>query len=221
MSQLRSPYVQTRRDAWVEVNLANIEHNIKSLKAFLSSNDKSEISKTKFLAVVKADAYGHGSAMTAPTLAASGVDMLGVASVDEGIQLRDSGVTIPILVLGAAPLWTYVSAIENDIQLSVFTDEHIKACLSACDKLNKKAFVHVKVDTGMHRIGISYEKALDFINKIKVNDRIRSKGIFTHLACAESIQYTEQQKIAWNSILSGLYSNNLIIKACRKYRGYD
>ena len=143
MSQFRKPFVQTRRDAWVEINLAHIEHNIKTLKNFTSP-------ETKFLAVVKADAYGHGSTMTAPTLLASGVDMLGVASVDEGIQLRQSGVTAPILVLGSTPEWAITSATENEIQISIFTDSHIDACIDTYNRLStstsqKKPQVHIKL----------------------------------------------------------------------------
>ncbi len=89
------------------------------------------------MAVVKADAYGHGSLMTAPTLIASGVDMLGVASVDEGIQLREAGIDAPILVLGAVPTWSVDSAVQNDIRLSVFTHDHITACINAYNSIKE------------------------------------------------------------------------------------
>ena len=82
MSKLRQPFVQTRRDAWVEINLGKIEENILELLNLCKKD-------VKLLAVVKADAYGHGATMVVPTLVASGVDMLGVASVDEGIEIRE------------------------------------------------------------------------------------------------------------------------------------
>ena len=195
MSKSRRPMVQTRRDAWVEVNLGNVEHNIKILKSFINTG-------TNFLAVVKADAYGHGSAMIASTLIASGVDMLGVASVDEGIQLRKAGISVPILVLGATPDWAFVSAVENDIQLSIFTKEHINSCIHVYKRLNKKPSVHIKVDTGMHRIGIPHERAQDFIKKVLNTEEIKLKGVFSHLACAENREITEKQKQNWESLIN-------------------
>ncbi len=195
MSKSRRPIVQTRRDAWVEINLGNVEHNVKALKKLITAG-------AKFLAVVKADAYGHGSAMIASTLIASGVDMLGVASVDEGIQLRDAGISVPILVLGTTPDWAFVSAVENDIQLSIFTKEHINSCIHAYERLNKKPSVHIKVDTGMHRIGIPYRSVPDFIKEVLNIEEIELKGIFSHLACAENREITEKQKQRWESLIS-------------------
>ncbi|EKE03098.1 MAG: Alanine racemase [uncultured bacterium] len=206
MTQFRASFVQTRRDAWVEVNLANIEHNIKVLKNFTSP-------QTRFLAVVKADAYGHGSTMVVPTLLASGVDMLGVASVDEGIQLRESGIDAPILVLGSAPGWSVVSAVENDIQLSIFTRDHINACINAYNKLGKKPVVHIKVDTGMHRIGISHEQAVEFIREVAQIEQIQLYGVFTHLACAENRRITEKQQKNWDRVISSINDMDLTLHA--------
>jgi len=195
MMQTRIPIVQTRRDAWVEIDLGNIEHNIKILKNQIPSN-------VKLFAVVKADAYGHGATMVAPTLIASGVDMLGVASVDEGIQLREAGIEAPILVLGSAPGWSFIAAAENDIQLSIFTDEHVNDCINVYNKLGKRPKVHVKVDTGMHRIGIPYVQAPEFIKQVANIEEIDLQGVFTHLACAEDIKVTGKQKMAWESVIS-------------------
>jgi len=203
MSQFRKPFIQSRRDAWVEINLAHIEHNIKVLKDFTSSD-------TKFLAVVKADAYGHGSTMTAPTLLASGVDMLGVASVDEGIQLRQSGIISPILVLGSTPEWAITSATEHEIQISIFTDSHINACIETYNRLKKKPQVHIKVDTGMNRIGLSYKDAPDFINKILNTRQIQLKGVFSHLACAECLDKSEIQKQKWLETTKELNNKNIL-----------
>lgn len=201
MSKLRKPITQTRRDAWIEIDLGKVEKNIKTLKQYLSS-------KTKFLAVVKADAYGHGADMIASTLVASGVDILGVASVDEGIQLRNAGIFAPILVLGATPDWAFGSAVENDIQLSIFTEEHIKSCMHVYKRFNKKPVVHIKVDTGMHRIGIPYKKAGEFIEKVQETEEIELVGIFSHLACAENNEITGQQKARWENIIKDIKNKN-------------
>jgi alanine racemase len=194
MSKTRQPFVQTRRDAWVEVNLGYIEHNIKQLIGFTKPG-------VKFLAVVKADAYGHGATMIAPTLIASGVNMLGVASVDEGIQLRETGIVAPILVLGSAPSWSFASAVENDLQLSIFTDEHIKTCVNTFERTGKKPEVHIKIDTGMHRIGLNYKEAGEFLEKLKNVPQIIVQGIFTHLACAEISDITELQNNKFKNII--------------------
>jgi len=203
MPQLRKPFVQTRRDAWVEINLGHIEYNIKELRKFTNPD-------TKFLAVVKADAYGHGSAMTAPTLLASGVKMLGVASVDEGIQLRQSGIDAPILVLGATPEWAFAAAVEHEIQISVFTDEHINACIDTFNRLKKKPKVQIKVDTGMNRIGLSDEQASEFINKVIETKQIELIGVFSHLACAECYDKTQIQRQKWDNILSTIAKKDII-----------
>lgn len=200
--KLRTPIVQTRRDAWVEINLGHIEHNVKELKKLTEEN-------TKFLAVVKADAYGHDATMVSQTLEASGVDMLGVASVDEGHQLRSIGITKPILVLGSIPNWSFVSAVENDLTISIFTQEHLESCISTYKRTGKKLKVHIKVDTGMNRIGISSNHAVEFIEKVKKTVDVNLDGLFTHLACAESPQLTKVQSSKWQNILSALDTKSL------------
>ncbi len=206
MTQVRMPFVQTRRDSWTEINLSAIEHNVKLIKGYLSE-------KTKFLAVIKADAYGHGSTMIAPTLLASGVDMLGVASVDEGLQLREAGVEAPILVLGSVPTWAVLSAVENDIMLSIFTHDHINACIDAFRKSGKKAKVHIKIDTGMHRIGIFWDKAVQFIREVANVPEIELIGAFTHMACAENQKVTLKQKTWWENVINEVSDLNLMLHA--------
>lgn len=201
----RTPILQTRRDAWVEVNLGKIEHNIKKLRSLTSE-------EVKLLAVVKADAYGHGATMISPTLAASGVDMLGVASVDEGIELRNAGITLPVLVLGATPDWAFTSAVEHNIQLSIFTKEHIKSCIYVYKKLKKKPIVHIKVDTGMHRIGIPAKEALEYIKEVANTKEIQLEGVFSHLACAENKEITEKQNHIFQSLINQIENkDNLTI----------
>ena len=194
--------MQTRRDAWVEVNLGTVEQNINELK---------KLTDAKLMAVVKADAYGHGADLTASTLIASGVNMLGVASVDEGIQLREAGISAPILVLGATPEWAFTSAVEHDIQLSIFSQGHIDSCIRTYERLNKKPSVHIKVDTGMNRIGIPYKEALEFIEKVANTEEINLEGIFSHLACAENPKKTQEQKQQWENLISHLKNRDKYI----------
>jgi alanine racemase len=203
----RQSYLNTRRDAWVEINLDAIENNILELKKY-AHND------AKILAVVKADAYGHGSVMITPTLLASGVYMLGVASIDEAMQLRENKISAPILVLGAAPVWAFDWAAENDISLSLFLQEHIDACKITYEKTGIKPKVHVKLDTGMNRIGVSKENAINLIKKVQNSDFIDLKGIFTHFACAEDLEKTKEQLEIWNYVLNNVNTENLLLHCC-------
>lgn len=207
MKNNRSSYLSTRRDSWVEVNIANVEHNIKELKKFIS-DDK------KIFAVIKADAYGHGALMLAPTFVASGIYMLGVASLDEARQLREGGFNLPILVLGAAPIWAFDWAAENDISLSVFSKQHLIAAKQAFEKTGKKVQAHVKIDTSMNRIGIDSADALDFIKKIQNSDFMELKGIFTHFACAEIRNITNKQIDLFKGIISQVENKENLLIHC-------
>lgn len=200
----RLSYLNTKRDAWVEINLDYIEKNVIEIKKFIKPG-------SRLLAVVKADAYGHGSVMITPTLLASGVDMLGVASIDEGMQLREARIDVPILVLGAAPIWAFDYAAANNITLSLFSDEHIKASELAYEKTGVKPKVHIKVDTGMNRIGVRPEYAVELIKKVQKSNFIDLEGIFTHFACAEDEVKTKAQLNIWNDILSRIDTENLLI----------
>ncbi len=199
--------INTKRDAWVEINLDAIEHNILELKSFVKTG-------SKVLAVVKADAYGHGSSMIAPTLLASGVDYLGVASIDEGMELRNNKFTCPILVLGAAPVWAFDYAAKNNISLSLFLDNHIEAAELTYKKTGIKTKAHIKLDTGMNRIGVEPEDAVEFIKKVQRNSTIELQGIFTHFACSENEKKTLEQIKRWENILSSIDCKNLILHCC-------
>lgn len=188
----------------MEVNLEYLAQNIKQIKKFVKKG-------VKLLAVVKADAYGHGAVMTAPTMLASGVDMLGVASIDEGLNLRDAKITCDILVLGAVPVWAFESAVENDITISIFSREHILAANQAFERTGKKVKAHIKIDTGMNRIGVDLSEAVDFIKEAQNSDSIDLIGVFSHLACAEDEKETELQFKKFDEIISQIDSKNLIL----------
>ena len=190
MQNFRGTFINKNRDAWVEINLGNLEHNILTIKKFLKENCTQE---PDLFAVVKADGYGHGSLMCAPILNACGVNYYGVASIDEGIELREHKVTQPILVLGASPLWAMENAIKYDIAVSIFNDEHIEMANQLYERLNKKLKVHIKIDTGMNRIGISKDDAKKFIQKILNSKSIELKGIFTHFADVENENLFKKQ----------------------------
>lgn len=190
MQNFRGTFVNKNRDAWVEVNLSNLEHNVLSIKEFLKNNCEK---MPEIFAVVKADGYGHGSLMCAPILSACGVSCFGVASIDEGIELRENKVTSPILVLGASPLWAFENAIKYDIEISIFNDEHIEMAQQLHSRLGKKINASIKIDTGMNRIGIDYSCALEYIKKVLACDFIELKSVFTHFADVENPELFERQ----------------------------
>ena len=203
----RASYLNTRRDAWVEINLNNIEHNILEFKKYLKKG-------AKLFAVVKADAYGHGAVTIAPILLASGVDFLGVSSIDEGMQLREAKINAPILILGAVPVWAFDWAAANNMSLSIFLDEHIEACRIAYEKTGVKPKVHVKIDTGMNRIGVRPENAAEFIKQVQKCNFIELEGIFTHFACAEDEKATKNQYEKFRKVVDSVDSTGLLIHCC-------
>jgi len=168
---------------WAEINLNNIEHNYNLIK----SNLKPE---TKIMSVVKADAYGHGAKMISKELVSLGTDWFAVSNIEEALQLRGFGISKPILILGYTPphLAKYLS--ENDISQTVLDEDYAKQLLSFAIKDNLKLKVHIKIDTGMGRLGFSHNDLSDnsFIERIKNslnNDCFIAEGIFTHFATAD------------------------------------
>ncbi len=204
MKNIRQSNINTHKDAWVEINLESLSQNITEIKKGIPKNKK-------FLGIVKADAYGHGSQMIAQTMLASGVDMFGVSSVDEGLDLRNVKIKAPILVVGAIPVWAVETAAKNDIAFSIFNNDHIDACKEVYERTGIKPKVHVKIDTGMNRIGVRSENALEYINKVQSLKFLTLEGVFTHLAAAEEPDETQKQIDRWNSVVENIDSTGLLI----------
>ena len=204
MKNIRQSNVNIHKDAWVEINLESLAQNIIEIKKGIPADKK-------FMAIVKADAYGHGASMMAQTMLASGVDAFGVSSVDEGLDLRNAKIKASILVVGAIPLWAVESAAQNDIAFSIFNDEHLKACREVYERTGIKPKVHVKIDTGMNRIGVRSENAVEYINKVRNSTYLDFEGIFTHLASAEEPDETEKQVERWHSVIDNIDTTGLIL----------
>ena len=203
MTKARQTQVSTFRDAWVEVNLDYLTQNIKKFTEYLPKDKK-------LLAVVKADAYGHGVSMMLPTILSCNIDMLGVASIDEALDLRTAGAECDILVLGAPPVWAFESAIQNNISISIFNDEHLEASKLIYERTGIPIKAHVKVDTGMNRIGIRAEEAVEFIKKVQKLDYINLQGIFSHLANSDNEERTKAQLDKWENILANVNTDGLL-----------
>lgn len=162
-----------------EVSLDAIAHNIKEIKKVLHSH-------TELMAIVKADAYGHGVNGILKTLVQHQVNRLGVAILDEGIQLRKQGIDLPILILGYTPEVLCEKVVEYDLTQTIFTYEMAKAISDAACKLGRQSKVHVKIDTGMGRIGfLCQEDSLEIITRINELPNLKIEGIFSHFSKAD------------------------------------
>ena len=165
--------------------------------------------KVKVLAVVKADGYGHGAAETARAALKGGADMLAVASVAEGIILRHTGITAPVLVLGPVTAADVREGVESGLIQTVCSPEMIYLCEEAARALEKQTEVHLKVDTGMGRIGIRTEKEMDAaMDAFQNAPHVRLSGAFTHFSDADDgadgMAYTEEQYSRFLKLTDGL-----------------
>lgn len=159
----------------------------------------------KVMVILKADAYGHGAVPIAKELEDSCAFAYGVATVEEGVQLRENGIKKPVLVLSYAFPELFETAIENSIDLTVFQFDTAKLLSDVALKLGKKAGVHIKIDTGMHRIGlIPCDESLEEIRQIAALPGIEIKGAFSHLACADFADksFANEQKAKFDSFIS-------------------
>lgn len=194
----RQPMISSlRRDAWLEVDLNAIERNIAVIRSWLDP-------QTRLMAVVKSDAYGHGAAGVCDVLTACGADWMGVASIDEGCQLRASGVKVPVLLLSPCPAWAIPTALDAELTLTVTNASQIKDIDSVCKRQDKKrpASVHLKVDTGMHRLGISPAKISEVLSALKQSPEVNLTGVFTHFAKADEEDFTNYQTSVFEKALT-------------------
>jgi len=167
----------SRGRAWAEVDLSALEHNFLELKKLVSST-------TKVMAVVKANAYGHGAVPCAKTLIASGADYLAVATVDEALQLRSAQISTPILVLGYTAPEHLADLVSCDITATVYSMEQAQALSEEATRQDKVARLHIKINTGMERIGFAPDAASDIVAACRLPG-LNPEGIYTHLACAD------------------------------------
>ena len=167
---------------WAEINLDNIAHNMKQIRSFVPPN-------SDLMAVVKADGYGHGSVECAKAALLAGADYLGVAITEEGVKLRQSGISAPILVLGHTLKLNLAELINYDLIQTVFHMDGAKDISKVAGKLGKTAKIHIKIDTGMNRLGFApNEQSADIIELITKLPNISCAGIYTHLADADNFE---------------------------------
>lgn len=172
-----------QKRTWAEVSLANIRHNYESIRARIPE-------ECRFLGVVKADAYGHGALQVSRLLQSCGADYLAVSCLDEALELRDGGITMPILILGHTPYQYTSTLIENSITQTVTCLAKAEEYSAEAAALGKKLRIHIKVDTGMSRLGFlcagdMFEEGVSHIAESCSLPGLIHEGIYTHFAVSD------------------------------------
>ena len=187
--------MNNEKRAWAEIDLDAISENMRAIRAHVGDD-------TKIMAVVKADGYGHGYLEAAKTMIDSGADALAVAFIDEAIQIRKCGIDTPVLILGYTDISYAEELIEKDIMPNCYTFEMAKAVSDAGARLDKVGKIHIKIDTGMGRVGFGYcgdeaakRATIEEIERISRLPNLEIDGIFTHFSVADDDddEYTKQQ----------------------------
>ena len=192
---------------WAEINLDSLRHNIDAIREIVPS-------ESKMMAVVKANAYGHGAVESSQVFLENGADSLAVATLSEAIELRRTGITAPILILGYTSPEQVESILRWSVTPTVYTVEVAEILSLAADELGVTADIHIKVDTGLGRIGFQTDEAsLAAIGEINRLPNIKIEGIFTHFALADSRDksYTVKQFNAFKTFLDILTERGISI----------
>ena len=183
------------RPTWAEVNLKSLVYNLNQVKKALPAH-------TRIMATIKADAYGHGLIPVARKLAGCGVDYFGVASIDEGIKIRSAGIKVPILILGLVFKKDIAPLFKHGLTCTVCSYELALELDKMARKSGQKAKVHIKVDTGMGRVGVTPEEGLKLIKEINRLKFIEIEGVFTHFALADADkEFTSRQIFLFNQLI--------------------
>ena len=166
-----------QRPTVARINLDHLAHNYHQIRSITG--------KARMMAIVKANAYGHGLIPVARHLETLGTDMLGVAFIEEGVALRRAGIGVPILVMGGISADQIHHFIEHRLQITVSSIEKLILVEEVAAKMGRKAYIHLKFDTGLERIGVRTSNAGSFIDKALKSRHCVLEGIFSHLACAD------------------------------------
>ena len=196
------------RPSWIEIDLATIRGNINEIQRHVGSD-------TAVMAVVKANAYAHGLVTVAQESIKAGAAMLGVAIVNEAVTLRQNGVESPILVMGCVLPEEAARIVSNDISQVVSSLEIIQALSKEAEKQGKRVKVHVKVDSGMGRVGIPFQEAANFIQQAIRLPNIELEGVMTHFASADEpddSEYTRRQLDRFTTVIRDLERQGIAIK---------
>jgi len=197
---------QPIRSTRAEVDVAALEENFNAVRAWSRP--------AEVLAVIKANAYGHGAVAVARVLEKAGARFLGVALVEEGVELRNAGVAAPILVMGGAYEGGYAQIVDGDLTPVVFRQEHLAALAAAARQAGKQVNVHLKVDTGMGRLGIPPDALDSFLDGLAQAPELVLDGVASHLANADAADpaSTREQVRAFAEVLRRVDATGLQVR---------
>jgi alanine racemase len=198
--------MNAQRWAWAEIDLGALRHNVETLAAHLGSQE--------LWAVVKADAYGHGAIECARVALQSRAQGLCVALVSEGIALRQAGVNAPILIMSEQPAEQHRDIISYGLIATLYNEETVTQFARTANDLEIMAAVHVKVDSGMHRVGVSPEDAVKVANLVAESPWLSLEGMFTHLATADvaDTQFAQQQISAFSQSVERVRASGVDVR---------
>jgi alanine racemase len=188
---------------WVEISLGAISHNVNLIK---------ETSGQMVMAIVKANGYGHGAVQVAQAAVNGGVHSFGVARMEEAMELRQAGISLPVLILGYTPREKYLEALINHVSMAVWDQEQIEQIACIARQIGITAHLHLKIDTGMSRLGVQPGEALPLSHSLANTPGIIYEGVFTHFAKADEDDQTvsDIQEQEFNQVLDHLRSHNLL-----------
>lgn len=169
---------ETARPAWAEIDLGAVRHNVERVRSRLSPG-------TRYMAVVKANAYGHGDVECARAALDAGAAWLGVALVDEGVRLRAAGIDAPILLLHEPPPHRAAEVLRHRLTPCVFTEAGLAGLADAAERAGEVVRAHLKVDTGMNRLGVPVAALEEFLTALAKESRVEIEGVFSHFAYAD------------------------------------
>lgn len=193
--------------AWVEIDRSALAKNIRQIKTLLSP-------KTGLMAVVKADAYGHGAVTVSQTVLEAGADWLGVATLPEGIELRQAGISAPILILGATYTPEQVRALVRwQLQPTLCTPKQALVFAEVLAESGESLPVHLKIDTGMSRLGTPWQEAIEFVRMVAGLSQLEIASVYSHFATADDRDRTvmEQQNDRFQQVLSQIQAAGIPI----------
>ncbi|MFA5967099.1 MAG: alanine racemase [Patescibacteria group bacterium] len=190
--------------AWLNLDLRAIDHNIRQIRQLQRPG-------TKLIAVVKANAYGHGIFDVGLQAFRSGADALGVVSASEALALRKKGIIKPVVVLGPTAKEEMSELIRQKVAFTVFSERSFTDASRVATILQKRASVHVKIETGINRLGFTVEDTPTIIKKIKQHRWLELEGIFTHLASVEELNnsYTKNQLFQFDKVLARIGKSDI------------
>ncbi len=195
----QSPIPNPHRPTWLEVDLAALAGNVSALRKIIGP-------QRQLFAVVKADAYGHGAEIVGPAALAAGADRLAVATLGEAITLRRAGVVAPILLLGYTPGHLAEELLRWNLAATIFDSETAQAWSAEAEAAGRQVTVHVKVDTGMHRLGLAPLHVLNFLSQLATLPGLYAEGIYTHFSTADETDqsYARRQWRSFTDLLAVL-----------------